>query len=100
MNTQKTMEFDPNEMLVYILLIRRGSSETLTHAYVEDVFDSEEKAWNKIEDDFNRFSELVLELYYKVQKSTFLEHGLYFSYEKGEDSYGFIKYEILTFKVK
>lgn len=90
-----------NEMLVYILLIRRGSSETFSDAYVKDVFDSEEKAWNKIQDEFDRFSKLVLGLCYKVRKCMFLEHGLYFSYENfGEDLYGYIKYEILTLKVK
>lgn len=87
-------------MLVYILLIRRGSSEGLTNAYVQDVFDSEEKAWNKIQDEFDRFSKLVSELCYKVRKCTFLEHGLYFSYENFvEDLYGYVKYEILTLKV-
>lgn len=90
-----------NGMLVYILLIRRGSNEGSTNAYVQDVFDSEEKAWNKIEDDFNRYSELVLAKFYKARECTFLEHGLYFSYENfGEDLYGYIKYEILTMKVE
>lgn len=88
-------------MLVYILLTRRGSNGTLPDAYVKDVFDSEEKAWNKIENDFNRFSKLILELDYEVRACAFLDHGLYFAYENfGEDLYGYVKYEILTLKVK
>ena len=83
-------------MLVYILVIKR-SIGTIPYTRVKSAFDSEEKAWADIEQEFSRFSKIILEMNYQIRACAFSKNGLYLSYESDNmDSEGYIIWDILA----
>ena len=84
-------------MTVYILTIIRMSnlSYDKNSFYIDSVFDSEEKAWNRIEEKFYDFLLAIFKNEYKIKAIYFKKRTLIVEYENFiEDLYGCIKYNI------
>ena len=82
-------------MKVYILLIRRSTLGFKYDSYIDSVYSSEEKAWNRIEEKIYPYFETVEKQGYKIEHVEFRNKELIFEYENFiEDLYGSIRYEI------
>lgn len=82
-------------MKIYVLLVRRSSTGFKDDSYIDSVFSSEEKAWNRIEEKIYPYFETVEKLGYKCRDIIIKNQKVIFEYENFiEDLYGSIRYEI------
>ena len=84
-------------MSIYILTVTRIANLSYNkHSfYIDSVFDSEEKAWNRIEEKFYNLLPAIFINKYKIREIYFRGKGLIVEYENFiEDLYGRIEYNI------
>ena len=81
--------------LVYILTERSSSTGNSLLFLIDGVFSSEEKAWNKLEEEFYSFVENHLNGDGKVLSTVFGRRGFIFSYRTHCLQHGYIEYKIV-----